>query len=94
MNETLRVEIDLEVDASKMKKLLRDVRSRLAEIYVIEGISCVTAKQFNKRRGIWLTYGWGVGEGNTEIWMPLKQSDEGLTEYRQHRNVLHPIVRR
>lgn len=75
MNETLRVEIDIDTDIDRTKGVLKEIRAKLIEMKAVKGISCVTAWQFNKRRGIWLTYGWGIGKGSTEIWVPLDQKD-------------------
>lgn len=73
MNKTLKVEIELQVDTSHMKSLLLDIRQKLIGIENMSGVNLVTVWEFNRDRGIWLTYGWGFGEGSTELWMPLKK---------------------
>ena len=75
MNETLKVDIDISTDISDKKRVLNEIRAKLMEIKAIKGITCVTAKQFNKDRGNWNTYGWGMGKGSTEIWIPLERGD-------------------
>ena len=78
MRETLRVEIDIDTDITHIKGVLKEMRAKLIEIKAVKGVSCVTTWQFNKRRGIWLTYGWGIGKGSTEIWVPLDQGGGGI----------------
>ena len=75
MNETIKVDIVISTDVDDIKRVLNEIRAKLMEIRAIKGITCVTAKQFNKNRGNWLTYGWGIGKGSTEIWMPLERED-------------------
>lgn len=75
MKETLRVEIDIDTDITHINGVLKEIRAKLIETKAIKGISCVTTWQFNRKRGIWLTYGWGIGKGSTEIWVPLDQED-------------------
>lgn len=71
MNKTIRIELELEIDEDSMENLLTKIRKKLIEIDVTSGVRLVTTWEFNKRRGIWLTYGWGFGKGRTQIWVPL-----------------------
>ena len=73
MNKTLKVEIEMECDTSKMDSVLFSLREYFSIIERTGGVRLVTVKEFNKDRGVWLTYGWGNGKDKTQIWMPLKQ---------------------
>jgi len=73
MNKTLKLEIKIEIDKGNVNDVLDKVRSKVIEIDDIEGVRLVTVWEYHKGRGIWLTYGWGVDDHKTQIWVPLKQ---------------------
>lgn len=73
MNENIKVEITISSDVGNMQNILKEIRVKLIEIGAIKGVINVTTWQFNKDRGLWLSYGWGTGKGSTQIWVPLNQ---------------------
>ncbi len=76
MNKTLKMEIEIESDKSHMDSILSSLRQYFSSIEQTVGVRLVTVWEFNKSRGVWLTYGWGNGADKTQIWMPLKQEEE------------------
>jgi len=75
MNETIKVELEIQTDADNIKSTLKKIRAKLIEVQAMDEIRNVTTWQFNRDRGIWLTYGWGIGKGSTEIWVPLQRGE-------------------
>ena len=75
MNKTLKVEIEMECDQSRMEDVLFTLRKRFVNIKETQGVRLVTVREFNKDRGVWLTYGWGNGMNKTQIWNPLEQEE-------------------
>lgn len=71
MNKTIKIELELEIDENGMDELLAKIREKLIDMDETKGIRLVTTWEFNKKRGIWLTYGWGFGKGRTQQWVPL-----------------------
>ena len=59
MKKTLKIEIEMECDKSRMNDILFTLRKRLVNIEQTIGVRLVTVWEFNHSRGVWLTYGWG-----------------------------------